>query len=339
MRIINDTKLDFNDVLITPKRSNLSSRKEVSLIRKYTFLHSKQTYSGIPIMAANMDTVGNIPTLKILSKHNMFTCLHKFIHEDEDFMSVNFDDYVESMAVSIGMNDELNLKNFNNIKYLCLDVANGYTEKFIRFVKSMREKHPTTTIIAGNVVTPEMTEELLVSGADVVKIGIGPGSACFTRQKTGVGYPQLSAIIECADAAHGLGGHIIGDGGCTTPADIVKGFAAGADFMMIGGMFSCHDENSKFDSEGNSLFYGMSSTEAMKKHYGGVAKHRTSEGRVVKMKSKGSLDDTILDILGGLRSACTYVGAKSLKELTKRATFIKVNNQLNKVYEKNTIGD
>jgi GMP reductase len=184
-----------------------------------------------------------------------------------------------------------------------------------------------------------MTEELILSGADIVKIGIGPGAGCLTRQKTGVGYPQLSAIIECADAAHGLKGHIIADGGCRNPGDIAKAFGAGADFVMLGSILACHDENSDFDEFGFAEFYGMSSSRAMNKYYGEVAKHRTSEGRIVKMGSKGSLHDTIQDILGGLRSACTYVGAEKLKELSKRTTFVRVNNQLNTTYEKRTVGE
>lgn len=340
MRIVNDIKLDFDDVLIVPKRSTLSSRKDVTLERNFTFLNSGMKYSGIPIMAANMDTVGNMATAKILNEYGMFTCLHKFIYNDDDFSE--YKDLIkktENLAPSIGIKDESILYKYSNFYYLCLDVANGYTESFVQFVKRTREKYKNVTIIAGNVATPEMTEELILSGVDIVKVGIGPGAGCLTRDKTGVGYPQLSAIIECADAAHGLKGHIIADGGCRTPADISKAFGAGADFVMLGGMLASHDENSKFDEEGNTLFYGMSSTEAMKKYYGSVEKHRTSEGRVVKTKSKGSLYNTIQDILGGVRSACTYVGANSLKEMSKRTTFIRVNNTLNRVYSNKTIGD
>ncbi len=200
----------------------------------------------------------------------------------------------------------------------------------------MREAHPDSIIIAGNVVTGEMVEELLLSGADIVKVGIGPGSVCTTRIKTGVGYPQLSAIIECADAAHGLSGQIISDGGCTNPGDIAKAFGAGADFVMLGGMFAGHDECGgdvvERDGKRVMLFYGMSSETAMSKHSGGVADYRASEGKTVHVPYRGPVDDTVKDILGGLRSACTYVGAHQLKELTKRTTFVRVREQHNPVF-------
>ena len=339
MRIVEDVKLDFDDVLIRPKRSTLTSRKDVDLYRSYKFKHSGMQYRGIPIMAANMDTVGNMRTAQVVCEYDLFTCLHKFVHNDDDFNEYSI--LTQNgchVAPSIGIDGDTELYRYNDFDYLCIDVANGYTESFVDYVKRMREKFSKVTIIAGNVCTPEMAEELVLSGADIVKCGIGPGAACTTRMKTGVGFPQLSTIIECADAVHGLGGHMIADGGCRVPGDIGKAFGAGADFVMLGGMLASHDENSDFDEDGNALFYGMSSTEAMKKHYGKVDKHRTSEGRVVKLKSKGSLHNTIQDILGGLRSTCTYVGAKSLKELSKRTTFIRVNNQLNTTYSKNTIG-
>jgi GMP reductase len=189
--------------------------------------------------------------------------------------------------------------------------------------------------MAGNVVTPEMTEELILAGVDIVKVGIGPGSVCTTRKMTGIGYPQLSAVIECADAAHGLKGHIIADGGCSVPGDVVKAFAAGADFVMLGGMLAGHKEGLpseyKDTTEGKSLvdFYGMSSKSAMDLHSGGVANYRASEGKHVKIPYRGEVSRTLQDILGGLRSACTYVGASELKELSKRATFVRVTQQLN----------
>lgn len=337
MRIIESIKLDFDDVLFLPKRSTLTSRKDVKLERTYTFLNSKQVYTGVPIMAANMDTVGTIDSYTILKEHGLFTCFHKFIDKDDRLLETKLD--TEYFAPSIGINDESSLIAFKDFKYLCLDVANGYTESFVNFVNVIRVKYPKVTIIAGNVATPEMTEELLLAGADIIKVGIGGGSLCLTRNKAGVGVPQLSAVIECADAAHGLGGHIISDGGCKIPADISKAFGAGADFVMLGGMLAGHDENSNFDEDGNALIYGMSSSAAMNTHYKGIEKHRTSEGRVVKTKSKGSLHDTVQDILGSVRSTCTYVGAKSLKELSKRTTFVRVNNTINKVYENKTVGE
>lgn len=338
MRLINETKLDFDDVLILPKRSTLTSREEVDLFRNFSFKYSSVKYFGIPVMATNMSSVATIKAALALQSAGMFTCLHKFIGQDNNFAKSK-ELKPENFAITLGLNDKPAIKNFD---YLCLDVANGYTESFVSFVKKMRSKYPEKVIIAGNVCTPEMTEELILSGADIVKIGIGPGSGCLTREKTGVGYPQLSAVIEAADAAHGLKGHIIADGGCRVPADIAKAFAAGADFVMLGGMLAAHDENSWPSENGKSTFFGMSSNYAMNVHSNEenqmIRPYRTSEGRVVELDVKGPLSATIQDILGSLRSTCTYVGAKSLKELSKRTTFVRVNNQLNRVYANQTVG-
>lgn len=344
MRIENDLKLGFKDVMIRPKRSTLKSRKQVSLEREFNFLHSNTNWKGIPIIAANMDTVGTFEMAIALSKSKLITAIHKHysITDWNVFMANAPEDIIDYVAISTGIKakdvEKLNaILNFNpQLKYLCIDVANGYTERFVDFVKLTRETYPNKVIIAGNVVTGEMVEELLLAGADIIKVGIGPGSVCTTRIKTGVGYPQLSAIIECADAAHGLGGQIISDGGCVYPGDIAKAFGAGADFVMLGGMFAGHTESGGelVERNGKSFkqFYGMSSSTAMKKHSGEVAEYRASEGKIVEVPFKGNVDTTLQDIFGGLRSTCTYVGAQRLKELTKRTTFIRVAEQENKIY-------
>lgn len=344
MRIETDLKLGFKDVMIRPKRSTLKSRSQVSLEREFKFLHSPLHWKGVPVMAANMDTVGTFEMALALAKKKLFTAIHKHytVKEWSEFAKGITSELFNYMAVSTGISkqdaDKLSdiMTAVPQINFICLDVANGYSEHFVAFVKQTRKKYPEKVIIAGNVVTGEMVEELLLSGADLVKVGIGPGSVCTTRVKTGVGYPQLSAIIECADAAHGIGGQIICDGGCTTPGDIAKAFGAGADFVMLGGMFSGHTESGgeliERNGEKFKLFYGMSSQTAMKKHSGGVAEYRASEGKTVEVPYKGDVDDTIQDILGGVRSACTYVGASKLKELTKRTTFIRVTEQENRVY-------
>lgn len=346
MRIENDIKLGFKDVMIRPKRSTLKSRSQVSLNRTFKFLHSENTWEGIPIMAANMDTVGTFEMAKVLAEHKLFTAMHKHysIEQWKNFMQVTTKETVNHIAVSTGtsVNDAEKLSKIitqhPQLKFICIDVANGYSEHFVDFVKLTRSQYPDKVIIAGNVVTGEMVEELLLAGADVVKVGIGPGSVCTTRVKTGVGYPQLSAIIECADAAHGLGGQIISDGGCAIPGDIAKAFGAGADFVMLGGMLSGHDQSGgdSIEKDGKmfKLFYGMSSETAMNKHVGGVANYRASEGKTVEVPYKGDVKNTLQDILGGLRSSCTYVGAARLKELTKRTTFIRVAEQENRVYTK-----
>ncbi|WP_299111388.1 GMP reductase [uncultured Winogradskyella sp.] len=344
MRIEHDIKLGFKDVMIRPKRSTLKSRSQVTLERDFSFLNSTTTWKGVPIMAANMDTVGTFEMALELSKQKLFTAIHKHysIEEWNTFLSKSpkhIEDYI-AISTGTGQEDSNKLKAvFNSnphLKFICIDVANGYSEHFVNFVQQTRNQYPNKVIIAGNVVTGEMVEQLLLSGADIVKVGIGPGSVCTTRIKTGVGYPQLSAIIECADAAHGLGGQIISDGGCATPGDVAKAFGAGADFVMLGGMFSGHTESGgeliTRNGEQYKQFYGMSSSTAMDKYVGGVAEYRASEGKTVDVPYKGDVKNTLQDILGGLRSTCTYVGAERLKELTKRTTFIRVAEQENQVY-------
>ncbi|MBN3279916.1 GMPR2 reductase, partial [Polyodon spathula] len=422
-RVDADLKLDFKDVLLKPKRSSLKSRSEVALQRTFTFRNSKQTYTGIPIIAANMDTTGTFEMAQVLTKHTLFIAVQKHYSVEEwKKFAVNFPECLEHMAASSGSGKaDLEklcsiLEAVPQIKYICLDVANGYSEHFVEFVKTVRGKFPTHTIMAGNVVTGEMVEELILSGADIIKVGIGPGSVCTTRIKTGVGYPQLSAVMECSDSAHGLKGHIISthhaatlelqrwrtmqlwaayrqahrclarpqgslDGGCSCPGDVAKAFGAGADFVMLGGMFAGHGQCAGEVIEKNGkkmkLFYGMSSNTAMKKYVGGVAEYSgeppipvpyrasgeglivagnialqffvfhkqtvasplhlytpanksnpmASEGRTVEVPYRGDVENTIRDILGGLRSTCTYVGAAKLKELSQRTTFIRVTQQ------------
>ncbi len=375
MRLETDVKLDYKDVLIRPKRSTLGSRAEVDLERRFTFRNyvpdfpeniDQQHYRGIPVMAANMDGVGTFEMANTLAKAGLFTCLVKTYtaHELIDFFKGN-SSRTEYVAMSIGVSNadydkfcKVYLNVGTDLKYLCIDVANGYTETFVNHVRNIRERYPHIVIIAGNVVTGEMTEELILAGADIIKVGIGPGSVCTTRIQTGVGYPQLSAVIECADAAHGLGGHIIADGGCTCPGDVAKAFAAGADFVMLGGMLAGHDQGggeiiTKYymtneyyiDEKGNSQFvneekkfvkfYGMSSKAANDKHFGGLKDYRASEGREVLVPYRGSVTDTVQELLGGIRSTCTYAGAKTLKQLSKCTTFVRVTQQFNGVYANN----
>jgi GMP reductase len=380
MRLEEDIKLDYKDVLIRPKRSTLKSRKQVKLLRGFTFRNYVPDFpeniddvhcTGIPIMASNMDGVGTFEMADTLAKKSIFTCLVKTYSADELIEFFNTDDYLRTnhVAMSIGTSDDdwCKLQSVialadGNLKYVCMDIANGYSEHFAQHVKKVRDAFPHIVIIAGNVVTGEMTEELILNGADIIKVGIGPGSVCTTRIQTGVGYPQLSAVIECADAAHGLGGHIIADGGCTCPGDVAKAFAAGADFVMLGGMLAGHDEGGgevieKFYKTGEWVkdvmtidtiertswsdkielkkfvkFYGMSSDAANTKHFGGLKDYRSSEGREVLVPYRGSVSDTVQDLLGGIRSTCTYAGAMKLKQLSKCTTFVRCTQQFNAVY-------
>ncbi len=344
MRIEEDLKLGFKDVLIRPKRSTLKSRSDVELQRDYAFHHSGCSWSGVPIIAANMDTVGTFQMARVLASFEVLTAVHKHytVEQWRSFIAESPESVLRHVMVSSGTSDadfdklKLILALSSQLKFICIDVANGYSEHFVTFVQKAREAFPNNVICAGNVVTGEMVEELILSGADIVKVGIGPGSVCTTRVKTGVGYPQLSAVIECADAAHGLGGQIVSDGGCSVPGDVAKAFGGGADFVMLGGMLAGHDECEGTLVEENGekfmLFYGMSSESAMNRHVGGVAQYRAAEGKTVKLPLRGPVENTLRDIMGGLRSACTYVGASRLKELTKRTTFIRVAEQENRVF-------
>jgi GMP reductase len=372
VRIDHDVKLDYKDVLIRPKRSTLSSRREVSLERGFTFRNyvpdfpdnvKQEHYRGVPIMAANMDGVGTFKMASELGKQGIFTCLVKTYTAEElvEFFGNGVDRRYIAMSIGTSEADfdklvKVYAGSAGGLQYVCMDIANGYSQHFTQHVRKVRERFPHLVIIAGNVVTGEMTEELILAGADIVKVGIGPGSVCTTRIQTGVGYPQLSAVIECADAAHGLGGHIIADGGCTCPGDVAKAFAAGADFVMLGGMLAGHDEGGgeviTIYYETNEIvsqldrkkiveekefvqFYGMSSDAANTKHFGGLKDYRSSEGREVLVPYRGSVGITLQDLLGGIRSTCTYAGAMKLKQLSKCTTFVRVTQQFNGVYASN----
>ena len=374
MRIEEDHKLDYSDVLIRPKRSTLGSRKSVDLERGFTFRNTKEIpnanrhYRGVPLMAANMDGVGTFNVADELASQKIMTCLVKTYSVERlaAYFGTDSVERREYVAMSIGITDndadkfaQVYAQSSKGLKYVCIDVANGYSERFSNFVRKFRKQYPNVVIIAGNVVTGEMTEELILNGADIVKVRIGPGSVCTTRIQTGVGYPQLSAVIECADAAHGLGGHVIADGGCTCPGDIAKAFAGGADFVMLGGMLAGHDEGGGkivtkhiatggayktpegtfipyFEEQNFIQFYGMSSDAANTKHFGGLKDYRSSEGREVLVPYRGPIANTIQNILGGIRSTCTYAGAQRLKHLMRCATFVKVQNQFNRTYESTT---
>jgi GMP reductase len=311
VRIEQDTKLDFSDVLLKPKRSVIMSRNDVDLIREFEFRNGG-VWRGIPIISSNMTTITNRDVALKMEQNQMLACLPKNGNP--------WGLHAEHTIRSFGLNEDIDL--CINEKFVCLDVPNGYIEVFVERIQSVRDKYRDKVIVAGNVVSPEMTEALILAGADIVKVGIGSGSACATRLKTGVGYPQLSAVIECADAAHGLKGHIISDGGCVYPGDVAKAFAAGSDFVMLGGMLAGHTEN-------GTEFYGMSSKRANDQFSGGLKDYRASEGHELKVPYRGNLENTIQDILGGLRSACAYVGARRIKDLPKCATFLRVNRLVN----------
>ena len=388
MRIESEIKLDYNDVLLRPKRSTLESRNDVDLMREFTFPNAGgegsdpkgYSWKGVPIVASNMDTVGTFEMAKKLAQYHMLTCISKHndigrwrhklngygVFQTQKQKEANsgkgawkyergsdcwqnriYDHICPSIGIKYDPHKQDDIDYLTNLqwyfyhnRFVCIDAANGYTARFCDFIKRVREEHPALIIIAGNVVTGEMTEQLILNGADIVKVGIGSGSVCTTRIQTGVGYPQFSAVVECADAAHGVGGYIMADGGCTCAGDVAKAFGGGADFVMLGGMLAghteCEGQEEEIDSVKYKTFYGMSSDTAMKKHNGGVASYRSSEGKTVRVRHRGLVKNTLESILGGLRSTCTYIGARTIKQMPKCATFIRVTQQSNEVFGKNT---
>jgi GMP reductase len=328
-------KLDFKDVLIVPKKTTMKSRRDVSIKRKITFKNGK-TWEGVPVISSNMDSVTNYKTCDVLRKHDFISCFPKYLNKI--FLSDKIP-FPNSYMLSCGTLDEdvkiiKNIINKTNILFICIDVANGYMDSLNRTCRHLRDCFPGIVIVAGNVVTPDAVEGLIKSGADIVKIGIGSGSVCETRLKAGVGYPQLSAILECSKVAHANGGYIISDGGIIHPCDIVKAFGAGADFVMCGSIFAGHDESpGEYTSEGKKLFYGMASDTAMDKYNNGKMGYRTAEGKTVQIQGKGPLENTLNDICGSIRSACTYTNSRNIEDLQKNVEFIKVNNHHNTIYQ------
>jgi len=348
MRIKEDIKLNFDDVLMEPKRSTLSSRRDVDMTRKFTFRNSGKVMQFTPIFASNMDGVGTFSMAKILQEHKMMTVITKSTTVEQWRQAVGSGLRLQSVSVCTGTNKIWDpeaedyarmqdvLRSFPDVKMITIDVANAYHQNFVDFIKMVRDEYPEKVIVAGNVVTPEMVEELIINGADMVKIGIGPGSVCTTRTMTGVGVPQFSAIVECADAANGVDGHIMADGGCVWPGDIAKAFGGGAHAVMIGGMLAGHDESEQPVVDGKVEFYGMSSDRAREKHGKRKDGYRGNEGRWISLPHRGPVNPTVEDILGGVRSAATYIGARRLKDMPKCATFVRVENNINRVYERYT---
>ena len=345
MRLDNEVKLDYKDVLLKPKRSTLSSRRDVEMIRSFTFRNSKETYECCPIVASNMDGVGTFSMAKVIQEYKMMTTITKTTTINQWREAVGNGIKLKYVSVCTGTGklwdkdaEDYNtmkqvLKSFPDVKFITIDVANGYHTNFSSFIARVREEYPDKTIIAGNVVTAEMTEELIIQGADVVKVGIGPGSVCTTRTMAGVGVPQFSAVMECADAANGVGGHIMADGGCNVPGDIAKAFGGGAHFVMLGGMLAGHNESEVQSKDGKREFYGMSSDRAREVHGKRKDGYRGNEGRAVILPDRGPVKETIEDILGGVRSSCTYIGARRLKDIPKCASFVRCVQPLNTVFE------
>ena len=340
MKVNTEPKLDFDDVLLVPHRSKTASRSSVNLERNYIFYHSSQEWNGVPVFAANMDTTGTVSMSNTLQKYGMPTCLHKH-YQNHQYIDTITNEIYQWLSIGIKDKDYERIRQYQDqvgrVPNICIDVANGYTDDFVNFCSKVRNDFGESPIImAGNVCTPEMVQEIILhGGVDIVKVGIGPGSACTTRLKTGIGYPQLSTIIECSHAAHGLKngqgrlGLICADGGCRNPADVCKAFAAGADFVMLGGMLAGTDQcegtwEMKYGKKISLQFYGMSSYQAQEK-YGGVKDYRASEGRVKNIPYKGDANKVVEDILGGLRSCCAYIGATCLKDMSKCAEFNVVN--------------
>lgn len=360
MKIYEQFELDFQDVLIKPKRSYINSRAQVDVLREYKFKWCPRRITGTGVMVANMATVGTFDIAKHMIAQKMFCCLHKHytVSELSDFITTT--DCRDYVFLSMGLRDEdydkietLLTQYPDRCRNICIDVPNAYIPRVKEMVMRMRAKFPDILLMVGNAVTAELVEDLILSGADIVKCGIGSGSACITRRITGVGRPQLSTIFECADVAHGVGGMICSDGGIVHIGDICKAFGAGADFVMMGGFYAGCPEaagsvitkrylTTQIDDSGAPIieerqfkvFYGMSSEYAQNKHYCGMPNYRASEGRLVEIPLRESIDKLNSDILGGLRSYMTYIGARRLKDVSKCTTFYRVHTQLNTVFGK-----
>lgn len=342
-------KLDYNDVLIVPQRTTLKSRSQVCLTRDVQFKHSRQQWSGLPVISSNMDTVTNLETFKLLKRRQMISCFPKYLNKhwihtgpppelsDTDYYMLSTGTNDEDITNVIHLISILKEKGIHP-KFLCFDVANGYMINLINTCHRLRKAMPNVTFMAGNIVTPHGVKDLVVDGlVDIIKVGIGSGALCTTRKVTGVGYPQLSAVLECAEKAHELGAHIVADGGVTMVGDISKAFCAGGDFVMLGSMLAGHDSSpGDIITEKGKLYkitYGMSSTIANNKYAGGLKNYKTPEGKVVKMLCKGKMEDTLMRIEGGIRSTCTYIGAHDINEMSHKGSFIVVNNQYNNVLD------
>jgi GMP reductase len=369
MIINNETKLDFSDVLIVPQRSTLNSRSEILLERTFHFYHSPRIWKGIPIICANMSFC-SFDMAKELANHKMIACLHKYHSLDE--LSNYFNSNPQNINytfVSIGykksdLNHLLELKNKINIQpNICIDVPNGHMDAFVKYCKKVRENFPESIIIAGNVTNTSSTQELIIyGGVDIVKIGIGGGSACTTRFLTGCGVPQLSCCLENSYIAHGLQngekklGLVCSDGGHKTVGDVCKALCAGSDFVMLGGYFagteSCNGEwtfehkaylnkDNKYKDinwwQPNSpgyetekrktkfTYYGMSTHHSQQLYEDNIKHYRASEGTKITVEYKGTVDRVIQELLGGIRSCCCYIGADTIKNMNKCAEFCRVS--------------
>jgi len=339
MRIEYDIKLGFKDVMFRPKRSTLKSRSQVNLERTFKMKHSTTEWSGVPIMAANMDTVGTFEMALALSDKKLFTAIHKHYSVDEwnDFLAKAPKGIENYIALSTGTGSQdfdkiARILSANpQLKYLCIDVANGYSEHFVSFVKQTRKKYHDKVIIAGNVVTGEMVEELLLAGADIIKVGIGPGSICTTRVVAGIGVPQITAIMDSVAVASKHGIPIVADGGIKHTGDVAKAIAAGADSIMIGNLLAGHEESpgDKILYEGRAykLYRGMGSLGAM--HQGSADRYfqdpeediskLVPEGIEGRVAYKGNVGDTIYQITGGLRASMGYCGCHNIDEMKNKA--------------------
>ena len=357
MNIVKEEQLDFDDVMIMPKPSTVESRKDTTIVRPFKFKWTDKVIEGNPAIAANMTTTGTFEMANELQKHQMFCALHKHYSPEEviRFLEENKRNFGTNDYIFIGTG--LRQGDFENLKKImatglcnniCLDAPNGYIQGFVQHLNRLRHTFPHSIIMAGNVVTPEKTFEILQNGADVVKVGIGSGSACSTRVKTGVGRPQLSTILDCVSSAKRYGGLICSDGGIQKPADYVKAIAAYADFVMMGGYLAgcseaggdliCrHIKTGEQMPSGREetrireykMFYGMSSEYAQKNHYrNGMPSYRASEGIVSLVPHKGPVRDTIQDLEGGLRSAMTYTDSRTIDEFQRNVEFYKVRRQV-----------
>ena len=315
----------FEDLALVPKFNKIKSRLDVDI---ETYL-TKKTKIKIPIVAANMDTVIGDELSDILIKLGTYPIFHRFceISEIERYAAK----YTNNCYLSCGI-DYINILDIAlkyNCRGVCIDIANGHSEDMINVITNIRNINNDIEIIAGNVCTPEGCEDLILAGADAVKIGIGPGSACITRMMTGFGIPQMSTILECAVISKKYGIPLIADGGIEIPKHLTMALAGGASSVMIGKLFAATIESISEKQYIDNVLYvkyrGQASKEFQIEKRGGLKKGTVEEGVSMNIKCIGSAEQLISKFCGGLKSGCTYGGAKNINELYNNAEFREVS--------------
>ncbi len=319
--------LTYDDVALVPQFNNIPSRTEPSL---ETWL-TKKMKIGIPLLAANMDTVISQELAEILIAQGTIPIFHRFTPYEEQAKWVKKFKEKTFISCGIGKLDETRKLLDLGAIGVCIDVAHGHSDRMFHHIQDLKKTHPDKEIIAGNVCTAMAYHDLVNAGADAVKVGVGPGAACTTRMVTGFGVPQFSAVQDCARIAEKLRVPLIADGGIRTSRDVVLALAAGASTVMVGKLFAQTSESAapkrktdKYPSGMEAKFRGQASIDFQNDFYGGLKAKTVAEGIDFWGPVTGGSEELINNLLGGIRSGMTYGGARNLKELQRKAEFVQV---------------